>query len=44
MFHISIREFASPETPIFMYDKDDNFVVKTLEEVCRFSVSTSRCS
>lgn len=30
----SIREFAAPETPIFMYDKDGKFVVKTLEEVC----------
>jgi len=36
--HLSIREFASPETPIFMYDKDDRFVMKTLEEVCSFPV------
>ena len=31
----SIREFASPETPIFMYDRDEKFVVKMLEEVRR---------
>jgi hypothetical protein len=28
-----IRNFCDPETPIFMFDKDEKFVVKTLEEV-----------
>ena len=29
----SIREFCTMDMPIIMYDKDDNFVVATLEEV-----------
>lgn len=28
-----IREFASLETPIFMYDKNAEYVVRTLEQV-----------
>lgn len=28
-----IREFADLDTPIFMYDKDGDYVVKTLEQV-----------
>lgn len=28
-----IREFADLDTPIFMYDKDGEYVVMTLEQV-----------
>lgn len=28
-----IREFADLNTPIFMYDKDGEYVVRTLEQV-----------
>jgi len=40
---ISIREFCDLETPIFMFDKDGAFVVKTLEQVCvTFSMEWAR--
>lgn len=31
----SIREFCRLDMPVIMFDKDENFVVLTLEEVCR---------
>lgn len=30
----SIREFCELDMPIFMFDKDKNFVVMRLEQVC----------
>lgn len=34
----SIREFTTPSFPVYMYDVDGNYVVKTIEEVwiCTF--------
>ena len=35
----SIREFCSLDMPIFMYDKSDQYIVKTLEEVSFYYVT-----
>lgn len=29
-----MREFTTPSFPIYMYDKDGNYTVKTMSEVC----------
>jgi hypothetical protein len=29
-----MREFCAPSVPIYMYDKDNNYTVKKLGEVC----------
>lgn len=34
----SIREFCKLNVPVIMFDKDENYVVLTLEEVCFFSL------
>lgn len=36
-----IREFADLDTPIFMYDKDGDYVVKTLEQVWKKKILES---
>ena len=38
----SIREFCSPDMPIFMYDKNGDYITKTLDDVsdpCRHPTS-----
>lgn len=33
MFCGSMREFTTPDFPIYMYDKDGNYKISTIEEV-----------